>query len=201
MNLGLASALRGLPALAGVVWGVYLFAIPLKGATGLPLLVLLCLILLLGIGHHAFNKNPVKGLAFMEPWSLAAVALVATFTGLVLWLTVNLEALVGLPPTQAKAVSGALIGAFTTYAATAWIKDIQEANGLFITSGQAKLHFKNFAKHRKLVGDSLALELCQDEKVTTIDDQVEGWGWKARRKRARLLKQFLDGGNQPLPRK
>jgi hypothetical protein len=200
MNLGLASALRGLPALAGVMLGVYLYAIPFKGATGLPMVAMIVLVLLLVIANRMFNQRPRLGAALLEPWTLASVALVATFTGLVLWLTVNLEALLGLPPTQAKAVSGALIGAFTTYAATAWIKDIQEANGLFVTSGQAQLHFKNFATHHGLVGDSVALELCQEETVTTKDGKVEGWGWKARRQRARLLQQFLDGGKKPLPR-
>lgn len=200
MNLGLASALRGLPALAGVMLGVYLFASPLKGATGLPMVALIFLALLLGIANRVFNEHPFLGAALLEPWTLAAVALVATFTGIVLWMTVNLEALVGLPPTEAKAVSGALVGAFTTYAATAWIKDIQDANGLFVTSGQAKLHFKGFASHHQLVGDSVALELCQEEKVVTKEARVEGWGWKARRQRARLLQQFLDGGKKPLPR-
>ena len=200
MNLGLASALRGLPALAGVVLGVVLFACPLQGATALPLVALVCLTWVLGAAHRVFNTRPVMGLALMEPWTLAAVALVATCTGAVLWMTVHLEALLGLPQTQAKAVSGALIGAFTTYAATAWLKEIQDANGLFVTSGQAKLHFAGFAKHHGLVGDALALELCQEDKVAIPGSVVEGWGWKARWQRARLLQRFLDGGKQPLPR-
>jgi len=200
MNLGLASALRGLPALAGVVLGVYLFAIPLKAATGLPVIAIIFLALLLGMAHLMFNERPVLGLALMEPWTLAAVALAATFTGLVLWLTVNLEALVGLPATEAKAVSGALIGAFTTFAATAWIKEIQETSGLLVTSGQAKQHFKKFATYHSLAGDTVALELCEKEKVVAKGIDLEGWGWKARWQRARLLQTFLDGGKKPLPR-
>ncbi len=201
MNLGLATALRGLPALAGVLLGVYLFAIPFKGATGLPMIAIIGLALLMGIARSLFNAEPVLGLLLTEPWTLAAVALVATVTAALLWMTVNLETLVGLPATEAKAVSGALIGAFTTFAATAWIKEIQDANGLFVASGQAKLLFKKFATHHTLVGDTVARELCEKDKVVAKDIDVEGWGLKARWQRALLLKKFLKGGKQALPRK
>ncbi len=200
MNLGLASALRGLPALAGVLLGVYLFACPLKHAIWLPLLALAVLALLLSIAQGVFNERPALGLALTEPWTLAAVALVATVTGAVLWMTVNLEALVGLPATEAKAVSGALIGAFTTFAATAWIKEIQDANGLFVASGQAKLLFKKFALHHGQKGDNVVLELCEKDKVVAKDIEVEGWGLKARWQRAVLLRKWLKDGKPTLPR-
>lgn len=201
MNLGLATAWRGLPALAGVLLGVYLFAIPFKGATGLPMLAIIGLALLLGIARRLFNAQPVLGLLLTEPWTLAAVALVSTVTAAVLWMTVNLEALVGLPATEAKAVSGALIGAFTTFAATAWIKEIQDANGLLVASGQARLLFKKFATHHGLVGDTVVLELCEKDKVVAKDIDVEGWGFKARRQRASLLQKWLKDGKPVLPRK
>jgi hypothetical protein len=200
MNLGLASALRGLPALVGVVLGVYLFASPLKYAIWLPLLALAVLSVVLSIAHGVFNERPMLGLALTEPWTLTAVALVATLTGIVLWMTVNLETLVGLPATDAKAVSGALIGAFTTFAATAWIKEIQEANGLFVASGQAKLHFQGFAAHHKLIGDNVARELCESETAVAKGIEVKGWGMTARWQRARMLQAFLKSGKKPLPR-
>lgn len=200
MNLGLDAACRGLPALVGVAMGVYLFASPLKYAIWLPLLVIAVLSVVLSAAQGVFNEKPVLGLVLTEPWTLAAVSLVATFTGIVLWMTVNLETLVGLPDKDAKAVSGALIGAFTTFAATAWIKEIQETSGALVTSGQAQSHFKAFVIHHEIEGDTVARELCENETAIAKGVEVTGWGFKARWQRARLMQEFLDGGKQPLPR-
>lgn len=201
MNFGLSAALRGLPALAGVLVGVYLLAAaPVSWALGMPLIALLFLALLLGIAARVFNERPLLGLTLLEPWSLAAVAIVAACTSIVLWLTINLESALGLPAAEAKAVSGALVGAFTTFAATAWLKEIQESNGAFVASAQAKQFFKAFAAHHKITGDNVIFDACYSDKVSVSNGSLEGWGLSARWKRGMLLRKFLKQGKVPPPR-
>ena len=130
MNLGLTGVLRGLPALVGVLAGILLYARPpVQPSFALPILLLFALVLALLLSRKAFTSYPRISLVLLEPWVLSAVCVVALCTLLILWLTVASPMFFALDKPHLDAVTGALVGALTTYLATVWTKDVEDSRG------------------------------------------------------------------------
>ncbi len=134
MNFGLEKAAVGLPALLGVILGIWTFT------GGSAWLVSCLLLILVGFGLKQFGKAmmhqwPQVGARLIEFWILAAIGAMAVATSFIIWISLNppLEFL-GDTITDAetkKAISGAFVGAVTTYVALVWTKDISAHRDIF----------------------------------------------------------------------
>jgi hypothetical protein len=185
----------GLPALVGVLLGIKLYL------TGFSLIFYI--LLLLGIDFIALNtgsflmsRSPRFAGLLIELWILSAIAVTALTTAGIFWLTFS-EPLnfIGntavLSAQQIKEISAVLISAVTAYAALAWTKNIEDADGYFWPSTQ-------FKKAIQAVYDELPDKPLNDTKVyeamfldTVRDYGPIGWDFAARRIRARVLAGFL----------
>ena len=191
MNIGLAGVLRGLPGLLGVLAGIGLYATTLvQPVFCLPILLLVALVVLLLLSRKVFLKHPRLALILLEPWVLSAVCIVALCTELILWLTITSpDWFPELQKPRLDAVTGALIGALTTYLATVWTKDVAESKGPFLPSTQFEQSLaRDFSKTYHLTGDTIEWEACHAEAVR---NGVKGWGLVSRWKRAKILSDYL----------
>jgi hypothetical protein len=191
------SVLLGLPSLAGVFAGIVLYARPLlHTAPAIPLLVLAVACLFLFLASQTFVTRPILSAALLEGWSMAAVAIIALCTQLILWLTVSTTALLDISDADlAKAASAALVGAATTFLATAWVKEIEKADGFFFASSQfRKTLARGFAKAHSLPSATLESAVCNLDSVSV--KQISGWGFSARRRRAKVMGEYLRSGKQ-----
>lgn len=181
---------RGIPALLGVLAGIYLYASnPDAAYYALPLIVLVLVLALLLSGHAVILKSPRLALALMEPWVISAVCITALSTQLILWVTVHAAGWFTLSKTDLDAVSGALVGAITTYLATIWTDDIKKSEGPFLPASQFKKALQSrFSTHFGIIGDNLEWEACHSR---TLRNGTTGWGLSARWNRARILDLYV----------
>ncbi len=192
MNLGLAGVLRGLPGLLGILAGIGLYATPLvQPSFCLPILLLVALVVLLLLSRKVFLKHPRLALILLEPWVLSAVCIVALCTQLILWLTITSpDWFPALEKPRLDAVTGALIGALTTYLATVWTKDVEESKGPFLPSTQFEKSLAvYFTKKYKLTGATSEWDACNSDFV--LVGRIKGWGFVSRWKRAKILSDYL----------
>jgi hypothetical protein len=192
MSQALAGVLRGLPGLAGVLAGIFLYAKPIvHPAPIIPTVILLFLIVALYASRELFTIAPKWALLLLEPWVLSAVCIVALSTQFLFWLTVTSQSWFDLPKPQLDAISGALLGAVTTFLATAWTKDVQDSQGPFLPSSQFRTFLAaRFIERYKLTGDNVEVEACDSDVVAS--ECISGWGLKSRWKRAAILSAGCD---------
>jgi hypothetical protein len=187
--------IAGLPALLGVLLGIKLYL------TGLSFIFYI--VLMLGIafiamntGYSLMSRFPKLAGLLIEVWILSAIAVTALTTAGIFCLTFS-EPLnfIGntalLSATQIKEISAALISAVTAYAALVWTKDIEGADGYFWPSTQ-------FKKAIQAVYDELPTKPPNDSQVyeamyldTVREYGPIGWNFAARRKRAKVLADYL----------
>lgn len=181
---------KGLHALGGVLLGLALVATRSFPAHLLPpLLGLVLLSALLYLAYALVLRWPRLALALVELWGLSALLVVALSSAIVLDFTLQASSWFALDKPRLDAVSGALVGAITTYLATVWTDDIKNAKSPFLASVQFKtLLAQHFSPHYQLSGDTLVLEACHHDNVR---DGTSGWGLGARWKRAAILAGFL----------
>ena len=190
MSEGAAQVVKGVPALLGVMAGVILFS---KGEFPdyffPPLALLSFLFLLLFLSYWLVLKLPRISLFLIEIWGISAVCIVAISTEFIFWITINAGKWFVLEKPELDAVSGALVGAITTYLATIWTDDIKNANSPFLASFQfKKLLGDRFSPHYKLKGDCIEVEACHYENVR---GDTSGWGLRARWKRAAIVSRYV----------
>jgi len=195
MNLGLTGVLQGLPGLIGVLAGIALYAkSPVLASIGLPAIFLVSLILVLFLSRKLFISYPRMGLFLLELWVLSAICIVALCTQLILWLTVESPTWFDLDKGRLDAVTGALVGALTTYLATIWTKDVQDSKGPLLASTQFQQFLAvNFSTSHDLKGDTAEVEACSSDAVRT---GVTGWGFMSRWRRAKILSEYLKRSKQ-----
>jgi lysylphosphatidylglycerol synthetase-like protein (DUF2156 family) len=192
MKDALAKLLRGAPALIGVLVGIALYAQPAFGqpAPTLPAVLLIAVAALRHWSQHAFERHPRLAMVLLEPWSLAAVCAVALSTQFLLWFALMAPSLFQQTGEEAKLLSGALVGAVTTFLATAWTKDVQDAEGPLLPATQFKAFARTFLEQHQIVGDRVEVEAADADKVP--GKNISGWGFKARWQRAGVLGEYLD---------
>lgn len=159
--------------------------------------IVLAIIGLLRVGAwQLIDRLPRLALALIEPWYLSAICVVALSTQLILYVTINFSTLFPMSTTgQSDAIKGALIGAITAYLAVLWTDDIKKAEGPLLPSGAFKsLVQTTFATllAAKTRDNGALWEAIHDERTTS--DQIVGWGFKARWRRAAVLAQAAKSG-------
>lgn len=176
----------GAPSLIGVIAGVWLYSAENIFSWAVVFgVVFLVAFIFTEIGKHVTVKHPRVGMLFIEVWVLSSVCVVAFSTSLIVWLTINSPSLFNVPPEQLNVVTGAFIGAITTYFASAWTNDIADASGIFWPSTQLKKAFKKF----KLTGDTVEVDAAELERVR--NNGPEGWGITSRWRRASILSDYV----------
>ena len=176
---------NGAPSLIGVIAGVWLYSASDICTWAVVLGVFLVALVSMEIGKYVTVKHPRVGMLLIEVWVLSSVCLVAFSTAFIVWLTINSPSWFNVPPEHVDVVTGAFIGAITTYFASAWIDDIANASGIFWPSTQLKNAFKKF----QLTGDTEELEAAQLQRVR--NGGPEGWGIKSRWQRASILSKYI----------
>ena len=191
------NAARGLPALIGVLWGIFLYEPdPLQFLY--PVGALLLGVIFLRLGRAVIGSAPILGWALIELWIIAAISVMAIGTVAVLWLTMNSPNWFPLDEPERKAISGALVGAVTTYIAVLWTKEIQDASGTFWPGTQFKSAVRvAFAAHPHVPGgDTRARDAIDEDRVR---EGPEGWGFTARLRRAKILSAHLKSAKRSAP--
>jgi hypothetical protein len=191
------NAARGLPALIGVLWGIYLYT-PDWSRFWYPFVTLVVARIFLGLGRAAMGRWPLLGWMLIELWIVAAISVMALGTVAVLWLTVNSPNWFPLDEPERKAISGALVGAVTTYIAVLWTKEIQDGSGPFWPGTQFRSAVRSaFADPARVPkGDTRARDAIDEDRVR---EGLEGWGLSARLQRARILGDHLKGLERGAP--
>lgn len=187
--------LAGLPALVGVLLGLKLYV---EGRAVAVVIVVLFGVaaVALTVAESLMYRFPRVAAAVLELWFLSAVAVTALATAFVTWASfgtplgwiVNASILTA---EQLKTVQGAFVGALSAYIALVFTKDIGDAKGNFWTSTQFK----------KIIGKASQQLVSQPVHTSPAYaaiylDTVEGygnigWGFKARRIRAKVLSDFI----------
>lgn len=190
MSDGVAQVVKGFPALLGVMAGVVLFAkVEFPYYFFPPLALLSFLFFLLFLSYWLVLKLPRISLFLIEIWGVSAVCIIAISTECIFWITINAGKWFILEKPELDAVSGALVGAITTYLATVWTDDIKNVNSPFLAGFQfKKLLEDRFSPHYKLKGDCIEVEACHDENVR---GGISGWGLRSRWKRAAILSRYV----------
>jgi len=185
---------KGLPSLLGVLAGIFLYQPGLRWT--IPILfVLLVSILLMQLGKWQMKRDPVLGSVLIEFWIFSAISIVAASTIGILWLTVNAPSFFNVAKDQQEALAGALVGGMTTFLATLWMKDIEDAAGPFWTSTQFKKGLQAAFGKEPLAppGDTLERDAVFEDYVR---DGTEGWGFEARGRRAKIMAEYLREHNR-----
>jgi hypothetical protein len=189
---------QGLPALLGVGLGIRLYTdwrtwlVICIGALALD-------IALLVIGRSLARRHPVEGGWIIESWILSPILITAFVTALIIWLTARgLPSVFGHDPDTEvqKTLASTFVGAVTAYAAIVWTKDISDGAGIFWPSTQFRAAMKSVQMSlpdaRKAPANSVERQAMFSDEVE-VHPKVVGWGFNARRRRARLVQLFLGG--------
>jgi hypothetical protein len=193
--------IRGLPALLGIGGGVVLFVVNTSSST-LPsgfvisgLIVIVLVIFLLFSGRKIIGKHPQAGRILIDFWILLAITISMACTFLILKITVTTPGwFPKLDIEQSKAVSGMIVGSVTTFLATQLTKDIAEGKGFFWPSAQFKSALQSAFRKGTSVPpiDTKEWEAIYEERVRGASGP-QGWGYKARTKRAKIISDYLKG--------
>jgi hypothetical protein len=198
-NLG--NFTRGLPALLGVVFGIRVYT------GGLEWLVICAALLAaaiaaLTVGRAVIKRYPVAGGWIIETWIMSPICATALSTALIVWLSaLGLPTIFGSEPDEdiRKSVAATFVGAVTTYAAIVWTKDIEEGTGIFWPSTQFKTALAAVQKElsnagRAPPGGSIDRQAMVSDIVET-SPKIVGWDFSARRRRARMVQEYIGSKN------
>jgi lysylphosphatidylglycerol synthetase-like protein (DUF2156 family) len=189
MKALVGNAAKGIPSLLGVLWGIFLYRPGFSWIWQVVLAMVLASLFLFA-GRKVLGKDPVVGWILIELWVLMAIGVVAASTAVILWLTVNAPKYFSFGGPEQEAISGALVGAVTTFLAVLWTKDIEDATGPLWPSTQFKNALSTaFASHSEAPkGDTRAWEAIYMDRVR---QGPAGWGLIERCERARILREHL----------
>lgn len=185
---------KGLSALIGVVLGIAIYY------EGMPLLIVTIGLALLavagrGLARALVGVRPTIAANVIEVWALLGMALTGLSTSAVLWLSLYFPTVLTGGEAEVTAVSGALVGAITTYFATVWTKEVQGGDGPFTTGAAFKTVLRSaFEGHKHPpTRMSLAYKAIYDDRVP---EGPRGWNWPSRRKRAKIIAAYYETRRQ-----
>jgi hypothetical protein len=192
MDVGLSKVVSGLPAFLGVCVGIrtYENRWPFFAIIMFALAVAVMFLL---IGRSIIHRHPLRARWLIEFWIVSAICMVAFATSAALWAALSplSPLLADVAGQERDTISATFIGAVTAYFAFAWTKEIGEARGFFWPSTQ-------FKSALEAAGSRLPVKLPMDSSTTDAvfnnhiqGEGVEGWSFKARGVRARIVAQWI----------
>lgn len=186
---------KGLSPLCGSILGVAVYAGYLRWW---------CLAIFAGVGLLALvagrvfmSSNPFLSGFLLTFWMMFGVALLSIVTLLVLWVSLHSPTLLpGLASDDRKELAGVLTGAVTAFAGVLFTKNIEEGGGPFWPGSQFKQGVKNaFEPQLNDHKDTRVFDAVLRDKVRGQADPrqsaFQGWGFRARLKRAQIIKDTL----------
>ena len=193
---------KGLSPLCGSILAVAVYAGYLRWwwlaiFAGVGLLALVA-------GRVFMSSNPFLSGFLLTFWIMFGVALLSIVTLLVLWVSLHSPTLLpGLASDERKELAGVLIGAVTAFAGVLFTKNIDEGGGPFWPGTQFKQGVKNAFELRlndnrdTIVYDAVLRDRVRGQADPKLD-AFQGWGFRARLKRAQIIKASLL--NLPAPK-
>ncbi|MDQ4096778.1 MAG: hypothetical protein M3144_02765 [Actinomycetota bacterium] len=185
---------KGLPALLAAALGVGLFFGGRDKGWWIPPVVI-ALALLDGwlfrlLGTRLVPQSASKAVLPIEAWIVGVVALAA---GITLAFTLGGAAIEDAIKARGskddpyfEAMAGAAGGALEALAAVLFLKDFEDQTGSFWPSGVFKRQVQK-AYTGQFTHDTPAHQAVFEERLDAPNADVKGWGFVARRRRARLI--------------
>ena len=184
--------LRGVPGALGVVGGIWLYGQePVYLKWVVPVVVLFAATMACLIARSIVTKVPRVALTLTECWVVATLAVAALFTHFVLYLTVS-ASFFNLQGDELTAIKGALVGALSTYFASAWVVEMNHSKGLLVPGGLYSRFLLHFSLHYELNVQCNERERAACVSETVPNSDIEGWGFRSRWNRARICAEYLN---------
>lgn len=195
----LAGLMKGLPAFAGVVLGIFLFGWDWSGAPLFVLIALTGLAIIAVIAGHALMRYPYVALGLFQVWLVSVVIVTALVTAFVMFVSISAEHWFG-GDDRGKLIGSALIGAVTAYLAAIWLDGIKDSTGPFLPGAQFKMAMARLAKPFETPARSAEMPNdiyahCTEEKVV---GGPGGWEFGACLKRAAAIDAFMKARGRKL---
>jgi hypothetical protein len=152
----------------------------------------------LALGRFFLTRKPVVAAMVISLWILTGIGLMALVTVGLLWIGLHVPQLFpNLPTDTIKEVCAVTTGALTTFAGVVVTKNMEEGGGFFWPGGQFHDHVGKVFKSApyKPPGDSDAYKHAFFDRVDGGGPQ--GWGFVARRKRAKVLQAWIESCVKP----
>ena len=142
------------------------------------------------------SSNPFLSGFLLTFWIMFGIALLSIVTLLVLWVSLHSPTLLpGIASDERKELAGVLTGAVTAFAGVLFTKNIDEGGGPFWPGSQFKQGVKNAFEVRLNDHKDTRVRGQADPKL----DAFQGWGFRARLKRAQIIKDKLLNPTAPKP--
>jgi hypothetical protein len=186
---------QGLPALLGVALGIRAYTGGLDWL-GPCVAVLILAVGVVVIGRFIARNSPVVGGLIIEAWIVSPIIVTALMTAFIVWLSaLGLPHIFGTEPNEEirKSLASTLVGAVTAYAALVWTKDISDGTGIFWPSTQFKAAMAGVQRSLP-EGDQAPLGVVRQAMFSDEvqdDPKIVGWGFNARRARARKIDEYV----------
>lgn len=186
----MTSLAKAVPSLAGVLLGAVLYAgyVPWIVPAGMGGSALL----LLWVGRQQAGVAPSRANTLISCWILAGIAVMSGVTALLIFTALQAASwFPGLGTEEGKQVSSAVAGALTTFFGVLVSKDMEDGQGVFWPGTQFRKALEKAYGTGPLAprGDSVHWDAVYAHRIQSSN--TEGWGFKARSRRAEILEHHL----------
>jgi hypothetical protein len=186
--------LTALPAFIATFGGVGVYVAVRDGSIVLVGLVLALAMVVgavgLAVGRKMVSPHPVRGTLLMSVWIFTLIAAGAVLTALFFWVGLRLPEWIatGAVSDEIKELSKVLLGAATAFVAVVFTDDLDKAEGELWPSTKTKDAFKA-AFEQKFKPGSAEYDAAFEDRVRPRKGiaKVNGWGFVARYRRARII--------------
>lgn len=182
MTQAVLTLVVGLAGVAGA-WLYFRFGIWAPLLIGLPLIVIGWIANRVGQGKLA--RDPVGALPWLEAWVLFPAVLAALGAAAVLLLTIELTPEKTTPSPTKELITQA-VTLLTAFIVAVIVKQMDDADKL--VSGHIKGVFNRMLEPKIPQNNAEARRALQ---APQFSQDAEGWGWEARRVRAKVLARAL----------
>jgi hypothetical protein len=141
-------------------------------------------VVLLVVGWFVLQRRPQSGVWPLDiGWTLTLIVVGATIEGAAVWLAVFLTgSLSSLSGDVAKVVGAAIVAGVNVVTGILFVKDFEAGKGGAYPGAAFKMSVQHHYKG-KFLAQSEAYRAIWEDRLP----EIKGWGFTARRKRARLL--------------
>jgi hypothetical protein len=150
-------------------------------------------------GRKSMPSRPVRGTLLMSLWIVTLIAAGAILTAGFFWVGLRLPEWIttGTVDDETKEIAKLLLGAATAFAAVVFTDDLDKAEGDLWPSTKTKDAYADCFGNRWQDPSSGWSAVHEDhvEQKYVVDGgkAIDGWGIKARHRRAKILQRLISG--------